>query len=260
MKKPINILFFVVFIFSWCQAQNNWVGLNRNYILDINKPFSKEAQQFIKEGKDVSSKTSSSQNLLITVIKTPKFNWSTGLSYKVIDFKVKDRIKEWNYIETFDNGQIIDTFHYTFKDPADFVAKSKNYGFMNQFSYSFFSNEKIKNYVGLDLEFYFLEYYESQYESDDYNPVNTGFILKEEDRPYPNNPPLKHFFLSSTSASLFYKFLYAPTNYFSIGTKILFGMNIQSDWSEFQKYSWLGFGVEIGIGKRNEFKMKSNEK
>ncbi len=256
-KQSLFLLFFASLALVNFYAQTNWVSLNRNYIVDLKKPFSEEAQQFDAEGKSVSSSMSTA-SFFITAIKTPKFSWSVGLAYKDIHFRVKDRIKNWKYIVGYDNNLIIDTLHYTFQDPADFVAESKSYGFLNQFSYTLFSKEKIKNYIGLDIELYCWENYESRYESDDFDPtINMGFMLQEEDRPSTNAPPLKHFFSSSASAAVFYKFLYTPTNYFSIGAKILYGANLQSDWDEFKKYSWLGFGIELGFGPRKAWSKKS---
>ena len=256
MKKLSLIVFLLVFVRF--HAQNNWISFNRNYFLDLSLPFSDEAQQFAQEGKTVSGGASRNQNILVTAIKTPKFSWAAGITYKELDFRVKDRISLWKYTEDYDNGQIYVALMYHFKDPADFVAKSKNYGFINQFSYSLFSKEKTKHYVGLDIELYFWEYYSAWYESDDFNPkINPGFILEEEDRPKPNTPPSDHFFLSAASTAVFYKFLYTPWPEFSVGAKFLFGTNLKSDWDEFKKYSWLGFGIELGFGTRKAWSKKS---
>ena len=55
----------------------------------------------------------------------------------------------------------------------------------------------------------------------------------------------------------FYKFLYTPWPEFSVGAKFLFGTNLKSDWDEFKKYSWLGFGIELGFGTRKAWSKKS---
>ena len=254
--KLFCITIYAVLFCGVMHSQTNWIGLNRNYIVDLKKPFSEEAQQFDAEGKSVSSSMSTA-SFFITAIKTPKFSWSVGLAYKDIHFRVKDRIKNWAYLAFYDNNQIIDTISYTFQDPADFVANSNSYGLMNQFSYAFFSREKFSNYIGLDVDLYLFEKYSSGYESADYDPDYAGQYLPASGRPSTDDSPISKYFLSSSSFSLFYKFLYTPTNYFSIGTKILYGANLQSDWDEFKKYSWLGFGIELGFGTRKAWSKKS---
>ncbi|MGV3631581.1 MAG: hypothetical protein ACO1O6_10250 [Bacteroidota bacterium] len=223
------------------KAQTNILHLNYNYHLDLWKPFSAEAQEFIKNGKEVTSKTWN-MNLTSTIIHKPKFSWSAGFAYKSTNFRVKDRITKWAYLQYYDNNQIVDTVQYTFSDPADLIAVSTSYAVTNQFAFLLRNKTLSKHYVGLEFDVYCLEYYDSWYESSN--------KLQEDHQPYPNPGPVKHFFLSSISTAAFYKLFYVPKDYCSIGLKLSLGSNIYSDWDQFRKYVWMGVGLEIGFGKR----------
>ncbi|MGV3631587.1 MAG: hypothetical protein ACO1O6_10280 [Bacteroidota bacterium] len=253
MKKVLFILLMILNSSAFCQL--NWLHINGNYMLDLWKPYSKESQAYMKEGKKVYS-NAWNMNLMATILRRPKFAWSTGISYKKINFTVEDRITNWAFTKGFDNNQIIDTFYYTFQDPANLKAVSQSYGFINQFSYTILDKENFKNYLGINVSVYALEYYDSWYESDqiqsDDEPTDYA-KLQSDEKPYPNPGPLKNWFLSSISTEIFYNIFYLPIGYkgnFSIGAKISLGTNVYSDWDQFRKYAWMGVGLEIGFGKR----------
>lgn len=253
--KIYFLIVFISFILNY-RAQSSFIQIGTNLTIDTYLPYSSDAQEFIENGMDVTSKTSNNINLSITILNKNRFIWSLGLCYKHIDFRLKDRIKNWAYTSSYtgSGGTISWVNYYTFQDPADLVSKSNNFGLTNSFNFQFYEKGNFKNIIGLDLDVYLLEYYDAWYESDDITEKTNKALI-----PYPNNGPAKKFFLSSVSTVLFYKLIYAPSflkNNFSLATKISLGTNLYSDWDQFKKYAWLGVGLELGFGKKPMIKKK----
>lgn len=220
------------------KGQINILHLNANYIIDVWKPYSAEAQAYIESGKPVTSKTFPHLNAQLTVLQKDKFSFSLGVSYKRIEFRVQDKIETWYHEYVGSSGNVYEYYYYD--DPADLVATSESYGLNTAFAFMTLQKEKIKSYAGFEFETYLREKYVSWYSSSDHETR-----VPETNVPYSNRT-----FLSSLSTNLFYKFFYTPKNYASIGLKLSAGANLYSEWDQFKKYAWVGVGLEIGLGRR----------
>ncbi|TNF45721.1 MAG: hypothetical protein EP305_13180, partial [Bacteroidetes bacterium] len=112
----ISVLFISVESFG----QSGFIAAHYDYNLDLWKPYSKAAEDYIADRNNVTSNTCGG-NLLYRIYSTEKVRFYAGLSYKKINHQITDRIEHWNYIESHElQGEpVYDTIYYTFNDPAD---------------------------------------------------------------------------------------------------------------------------------------------
>lgn len=241
-KILLNIVFTL-----WCSltfGQRNYLLISSGGNIDLYKPWSEAGAQYQDSTGNISSDTWITRFQTNIIVKE-KWAISVGLSYKMINYRVKDRIYKWNYSYSyFQTG----TMYYVnatriFNDPADLITTSKNFGLNLEFIYRIKHNNHLQSAIGLRPDIYLLEYYNSSYKSSDFSSFDI-----EESIPKPGPAPPKHFFFSSMNCDLFYRFTWY-TDYFSLGAKIDAGINIYSDWAEFKRYGYLGLSFELGFGK-----------
>lgn len=244
MKKKILFLLFIE-IASYSFSQKELVRVNYNYNIDVWSPYSETGTVY----QDINGTISSNVwnlNIQTQIIDKPRWGMNIGFAYKRINYKVIDHLNFWNYKTPITGPNSGGTpKHRVFIDPADLLSVSNSIGLTFEGYYSIFSTEKMTSNIGLNTEIYFLEFYKTWYESDDFTETDP-----EGSIPIENNPIPRNLFLSSINSSIFFRNTWYLANHFSLGAKLSLGANIYSDWEQFKRYAWLGVGVEIGfLGK-----------
>ncbi len=239
------VLSLVLSASAFSQETRNLIKFEYKFIKDLWKPFSEQGAIYNDSNGTISS-SSKSMNLHTTIISKPKWNVNVGLAFKKINFKIEDRIHYWNYTRSVVSvGQLYtDTNYRVFNDPADFNATSTSVGVLIEVNYEVFRTDVLIGNAGIDLEIYGYEKYIAWYSSDDFT-VNDY----PESIPKAGSGPRRKFFLSSANASVYYRTIFYPNEYYDLGLKLSLGGNIHSDWSQFKKYIWLGIGLEISLNK-----------
>lgn len=210
-------------------------GFTRN--LNINLPYTPLAQAYIdKNQKQINGKVHSAY-ISYAVINKTKFTWSTGITYKHVNLEVKNVIKAY-YEYQWSVGQ-----YELIVEDLDLIQKSHSIGFVHDFSWNVHANQNMRGEVGVSGEVYLWERYWSRYYY-----YEDG--KRQEHEIYPDVAGFKDFMLSSANASIFYRFIWQPTDKLSLGTRFSFGTNLYSDWDQFSKYAWIGLGLEIGFNTR----------
>ena len=229
-------------------GMNFWIGFSQtttfNYTrnLDIYKPYTSLAQEYMKFNDNVSSHT---QTFSITrsVKLNEKYTWHWGLAYKRIDHVVYDKVKGY-YSHYVSPSQGLDYYEFNGAN-LDLVSKSNSFGISNQFDYLLSEKGKISHFVGISNEIYLIESYISDYK------MKSGLNFNDEVF-YINLYPLssgfgRRFLFSSANLALHYRFRWQMRDAISLGAKISLGSNLYSDWDQFKKYMWLGAGIELGF-------------
>ncbi|MGV3631958.1 MAG: hypothetical protein ACO1O6_12180 [Bacteroidota bacterium] len=238
----MRLIKLVIFIFI-CQRLASQVTLGGNYFLDIYKPYTKEAQDYLKINDKVKSHTWNVY-LNVKVLQREKISWRSGLTYKHIWHKVDDKIKTY-YYTVYGNGVTSFTHLEKVDETLDLKSRSNSYGIMNELSYIVKQNEKVAHELGMLNELYLLEFFKSAYYHDDSE--------KEFDRLEVTIKPITSklrspFLFSSTNLSVFYRIEKQLQDNRTIACKLNVGTNVYSDWDQFRKYAWIGLGVEVGFG------------
>jgi hypothetical protein len=71
---------------------------------------------------------------------------------------------------------------------------------------------------------------------------------------------LRHnFFLSAVDLNVFYQFNWIISPNFSLGLRASIGTNLYSDWNQFKKYLWAGFGLHVGFLKDEKARLNKKE-
>lgn len=243
MKFSVLLIAVVSVNFSFSQETRNILRFEYKFIQDLWKPYSEEGAIYQDSTGNISS-DSRSINLHTTVISKPKWNFNAGLTLKRINFKIEDRIHAWNYTRRLASlGQLyIDTNYRVFNDPADFNATSTSIGIILEGNYELFRTGMLIGSMGLDVETYLYEKYDSWYSSDDFTPSDYP-----ESIPQTGSGPRKKLFLSSVNTSIYYRTVFYPNDYYDLGLKISLGGNVLSDWNQFRQHIWVGLGLELSL-------------
>lgn len=243
MKVLVFLLTLVSVNISFSQETRNIFKFEYKFIHDMWKPYSAQGEIYQDSTGNISS-DSRSFNLHTTVISKPKWSVNVGLTLKRTNFKVEDRIHAWNYTRKIVSvGQLyVDTNYRVFNDPADFNATSTSIGVILEGNYELFRTDMLIGSMGLNVETYLYEKYDSWYSSDDFTPNDYP-----ESIPKTGQGPRKKFFLSTVNTSIYYRTVFYPNDYYDLGLKISLGGNILSDWNQFQRHIWVGLGLELSL-------------
>jgi hypothetical protein len=215
----------------------------------------------------------------VLLYKQKKFNIRAGLTYKYLTLNVADVLDSMNYTVTHygstppDDQPIytwINKYAYYYKDKPDYNQRSHSLGINMDFRYSFFEKNKIKQEVGAVTNVYFFEHYASSYITNDQGKmtrtdkdVKEGNTTTTFDYVVPLNQykfALHHlFFLSAVDLNVFYQFNWIISPNFSLGLRASIGTNLYSDWNQFKKYLWAGFGLHVGFLKDEKARLNKKE-
>lgn len=227
--RCLTIVFFYLFGCPIFAQQESALRIGYEYNLDVYKPYTKTAQESIKEYDNVKSNTQNSS--IIYQFPLGKSNWYLGAG--VVYKKITHRIE--NYF-TYSN---INSMHV----PTDVTSISNSLGLSLEASKQVLSREKINGQLGFQTKWYVLEYYSSSFKTTAslQNPENYGKL-----HPLVSTNP-RALFLSSVNVSAFYRLNVVNKEFLSISGKISVGTNLYSDWDQFKRYAWIGLGAEISI-------------
>jgi hypothetical protein len=244
-----NFIFIFLTLFTQ-QFVNAQISLGLNYNLDVYKPYTTETREYMKFNDKVKSNTFNI-TFQYNLIEKSKYSLNLGFSYKNINYVVQDKVLfyyEYAYL-----GQTSPTNYVLKNNILDLKSRSHSFGTIIDFSIKLKQNDKTINEIGLLNEIYLFEYNNSAYyfsNSNESLEESSLFIS-------PLVPKLpRNFFFSSSNLCLFYRLTYKQSEKISMATKISLGTNLYSDWDQFKKYAWLGVGLEIGFGKKFQFKEK----
>lgn len=197
--------------------------------LDVWKPYTKEAQEYMKsQNKTISSK---SYSLFATypIVKKELWRLSAGLGYKWIKHTAKEILIE--------NG-----LNY------DFVSRSDLLGVLIDFDFRLVNKKGYRGSIGTRCENYFFEKFNTVYRLSS-NPVKTI------DSPYNNHNFVNYentffnYIPFNSNLSIYYLSSHLDIDNLSIGLRISAGLNIYSNWNQFSRYAWVGLGLEFGFGR-----------
>lgn len=230
----MKVLFVFIFFpfLSFCQLN---IFFDKN--LDLYKPYTTEAQEYLEINSGVKSSTFES-GLDLNLYVKGKLNMALGITYKNIIHVVNNRILDYE----------IDGI--TYDAPTDLVSKSHSIGLTPNFYYSLLNYGKYKGILGINTTVFLFEIF------------NAKYVVKSKPADihipsiYPYNSREVLFPLSSIDLSIFYINRWQLKDNFSIGARISLGTNLYSDWDQFKKYAWLGVGIELGFGKVKEEKTR----
>jgi hypothetical protein len=221
--------------------------LDGQYNYDVWKPYTEEAQEYIKINNKVESQTWHVRALYeLKEFGSNKF--AVGLSYKNTHHLVKDKILYYTQPH-ISMGQIL--YWWTVYKPTDLVTTSHSIGLVLDYSRRVFQLKKQEGFVGVYFENYFLEFFKSEYvikfdQGDD-------FILQSDAEPelfylYGN------YLFPSSNVNLYYNHRFLIGKKFNAGLKISSGINLFNKYDQFRKYFWLGAGLQIGLVRSNKQK------
>lgn len=234
MKNKITLLIAVFNLGYMTSYSQILVGFQYN--MDVYKPYTEDTQEYMKINDKITSSTRSFYGLYGFSHK--QVIWRTGLSFKQIFHTTEDKVTSY-YRNNYNTGQI-----EQIQKVLDLKSRSFSIGLKNEIGYFLTKSERMKNELGLTTELYLWEkyisryYYDSTDEEFDDNNV-TIFALSSGK---------SGLFLSSFNLAAYYRFQWQPIDQFSIATRFSFGTNLYSDWDQFQKYAWVGLGLEVGFG------------
>jgi hypothetical protein len=269
------ILFFPFFAFS--QQGIEFFGT-------YNQPLATSFVNDIAHYKQAGHKTNLSNFIAgvnVLLYKQKKFNIRAGLTYKYLTLNVTDVLDSMSYTVANQgsappdgqphHAEWIKKYAYYYKDKPDYNQRSHSLGVNLDFRYSFFEKNKIKQEIGAVTNVYFFEHYASSYitndqgkmaRTDEYatggGPITTTF---EDVVPLNQYKFTLHhlFFLSSVDLNLFYQFNWIISPNFSLGLRASIGTNLYSDWNQFKKYLWAGFGLHVGFLKDEKVRLNKKE-
>jgi hypothetical protein len=210
--------------------------LKGNYNLDVYKPYTEAAQEYLLINDQVNSNTySTSFFYRLQLEKQMSLNF--GFTYKYIKHEVKDKIL-YVYEYEASGGQIVDSYLVNY--PLDLRSRSHSLGILLDCDKSIGEWNKHSSVIGFGSEFYFFEDYKSRF----MNRQN------EEDEDLTSSNRHSRFWgISSINLSTYYRHSFQFHENFSLAARISLGTNLYSDWDQFKKYAWFGVGLEMGFGK-----------
>jgi hypothetical protein len=233
MRIALLVLFASFLVYSVSRAQlpvTLKLGYERN--LDLVK-YTRTADVFTDQGFDVWSSTQKAELFCTIPLVHSKWNLGAGVAYKLIKHHVTDYFLYSPY-ESSANGN---TYYKELEGDAE--STSNSLGLKLEVTRIVHQNGRFYGSVGLNTEWYLLEFYNSVFNAD-----SSGSIEAQPKMPATQ----KNFFLSSCNLSSFYRFeLQHPDFGPSLAVKLSLGTNLYSDWDQFSKYVWIGLGGELGI-------------
>jgi uncharacterized protein YxeA len=236
MKSHLTIIFI-----AFVQSIISQITISYQHNFDLYKPYTEEAQEYLKINDYVKSQTNEIQ-IKYRVIDKSKYQCYIGLAYKNIQHTVYNKIKEIPY-DVFSSGAIV--YSSTFYAPSDLVSVSHSMGLGIDNQFCLFKRKKTNGYVGFGIGLFFYENFKAKYRVD-YSNAPTNGVYSE---PSPMNDQDGGLMISSMNTSVFYLHSWNVSEKFRLGAKISLGTNLYSDWDQFQRYVWLGAGIELGFGK-----------
>jgi hypothetical protein len=241
MRIALLALFASFLVYSVSLAQLPFtlkLGYERN--LDLVK-YTKTADVFIDQGFDVWSSTQKAELFCAMPLVHSKWNLGAGVAYKLIQHKVKDYFVYSPY-QSSANGN---TYYKELEGDAE--STSKSIGLKLEVSRIIHQREMFFGSIGLNTEWYFLEFYNSTYTK---STISASETIEAEPKMVDTQ---KNFFFSSCNLSTFYRFEFTPKSTdLSLAVKLSLGTNLYSDWDQFSKYVWIGLGGELGIPFRKK--------
>ena len=192
------------------------------------------------------------------VFRNKHFSLRLGLNYKFIDLILRDEIDSvaYQYFTVGSHGSTTDhsaTYHYK-RDSPDLHNQSNNLGLNIDFKYLFYENSRNSHGVGTLINLYFFEFFKTYYQSTELdelrNTTDSEFLIGEKSNPlllYQRTYLSRNFFVSAVDLQLYYQYTLNFSKNFSLGFRASIGTNLYSDWNQFKKYVWVGFGVNFGF-------------
>jgi len=248
----INITFLLIlsfcFVVLFINQSNCQLTFGNEFNLDIYKPYSKFAKDYIKNNKNVSSITNSAKLYYSFKIKNGQ-SLGIGFSYMFKNLKVENYYNGLSFIQYNNSGNPLDTIFYYSR--FDLKVNSHSLGLYFDYSKLIISNLNSQGSIGLGLSSYLYEKAKGEYIDKDnleesiesefymYLPSVVGSIQNSR----------QSFFLSSVNFFTYYRQVFQLHENFSLAARISLGTNLYSDWDQFKKYAWLGVGLEMGFGK-----------
>jgi hypothetical protein len=235
------VLFF--FMISNLLIVNSQIQNRLEYFIDVYKPYTEEAQDYLQINNQISSSTFA-YNIEWDFLKKSRFSVQMGFGYKFIRHIVLDKLTSVKYTHYYSPTNFYIGY---FPATSDLVSVSHSLSLNMGLQKRIFITSKGNHTIGTSLKFYFFEWYNSKYITDrraikeDY-----GYELLE---PTVYNNAEIGFFPSSLTTDIFYRYLWIVSDKFNLGTRISLGTNLYSDWDQFKKYAWVGLGLEMGFGK-----------
>lgn len=242
MRFRLLLLVASFLVYSVSRAQLPFtlkLGYERN--LDLVK-FTETADVFMDQGFDVWSSTQKVELFCTIPLVHSKWNLGAGVGYKLIKHRVSDYF-------LYSPSESMNGNTYYKETAGDAESRSKSLGVKIEVSRIIHQRKKFYGSVGLNTEWYFLEFYRSWFTEPD-----SPYIVYNETEAKPKMVDTqKNFFLSSCNLSSFYRFeLQHPDVGPSLALKLSLGTNLYSDWDQFSKYVWIGVGGELGIPFRKK--------
>ena len=245
IKKFIVIVLIHLGSIPFLSAQ--LVNLGGIYNIDLYKPYSKETRDSANVYGAITSYTYSA-TLHFNMVKTPKLRWNCGVSFKHGEQLIEEKEPGYYTLDYWTGKKFVPQI-------LDLHSKSYAFGIYNEVCYEYKSTDKFSHQIGLCNELFIYEEFHSRY-------LYSG--SKEEFRNIysygPNGRGYQRFLFSSTNLALLFRTSWKTTQHFSLSSKITAGTNIYSYWEEFQKYAWVGVGLEIGLIDRPVFRPEFKEK
>jgi hypothetical protein len=261
------ICLFIIIPFNLL-AQNG-VSIYANYIVPIHKQYVLGVYEFQKQGYKVNL---NSFNIGISsqIYKRKKISIRLGIDYQFVDLILHNKLDSVSYrYEVQDSHgehhSHNDVYYFT-KDKPDFHNQGHKLA-LNLSSYYYFGKRNEHN-IGLVTNFYLLEFNRGFYKSlelddlrkkyeFDFNYLTGGghsrLLLNKQ---YNLS---RNFFLSAVDLNLFYQFNWILSPNFSLGLRASIGTNLYSDWNQFKKYLWAGFGLHVGFLKDEKVRLNKKE-
>jgi hypothetical protein len=213
--------------------------------LDVYKPYTSLAQEYINKNSKVSSFT---QSVLVSypILRLNKNTVRIGLNYKKIEHTVKDRILE---IPTYKIVNHQSVFVGNVPSKRDLISKSNLYGLHLDYNRVLLDKKFYKGSYGATSELYLFEFYESYYYRSEIDKSVTPYIEEKDASILPLIPKERNIMKPVLSTiSLYFLNTFQCNQHFSLGLRVSAGTNLYSKWDQFSRYAWVGLGLELGFG------------
>ena len=224
------------------------INIGGNYNIDLYKPYSQQTRDSADVYGEISSFTYNT-TFHLNLVENQKLKWNLGFSYKQAQQFIGPMIRGYYIPDHSTGGQEYKT------ETLDLYKWSHSVGIYNAVGYKLKSKEKLNHEIGMSNELYLYEFFKTDFfyagtENKFKNKFNTG----------PHEDGFKGFRFASTNVTIYYRLNWKVIEHFSLSSRISFGTNIYSYWSEFKNYAWVGVGLEIGLVDRPVFRPQFKEK
>lgn len=137
---------------SFCQFH---IVIQRN--VDVYKPYTKEAQEYMQINPRVYSNTQHLQTSYTFSNQT--INFSAGIGYKLIHHEVKDKIQYLQFNNS-SNGSVY--YQYI---PTDLISTSHSVSVLCDVQHTINNHKKYSGNIGSRTEFFFFELFQAEFKS-----------------------------------------------------------------------------------------------